>query len=42
MFAYYENGKMVGYYSLLKQNEEEMFAGKYRARGGKCEIEEMV
>ena len=23
MFAYYENGKMVGYYSLLKQNEEE-------------------
>ena len=23
MFAYYENGKMVGYYSLLKQNEKE-------------------
>lgn len=23
MFAYYENGKIVGYYSLLKQNEEE-------------------
>ena len=23
MFACYENGKMVGYYSLLKQNEEE-------------------
>lgn len=23
MFAYYENGKMVGYYSLLKQYEEE-------------------
>lgn len=23
MFAYYENGKMAGYYSLLKQNEKE-------------------